>query len=333
MEDLPGALHCYVTDTIMNTNSTRRIALVFPGQGSQSVGMLADLAANHEIIANTFAEASAALGYDLWDIACNGPESELNRTEITQPALLSAGVAVWRPWLQEQGSTPEYMAGHSLGEYTALVCSGVLKFSDAVRLVRDRGRYMQQAVPQGTGGMAAILGLDSSTIEKLCLEAAAGEIVSAANYNSPEQTVIAGNVDAVARATELCKTAGAKRAILLPVSVPSHCALMKTAAMQLQHRLDEIDFAQPQIPVLQNVDAQARSSAEEIKAALVRQLHQPVRWVDTINGLAGLDCQMIIESGPGKVLAGLIKRINKDITTLVINDPATFQQIIKETQT
>jgi len=314
-------------------NPATQFAFVFPGQGSQSVGMLAELSTRYTMIAQTYAEASAVLGYDLWDIISKGPESELNRTEVTQPALLTAGVAVWRIWLQANSRKPDWMAGHSLGEYTALVCSGVLKFTDAVGLVRDRGRYMQQAVPEGVGGMAAILGLDSATIEKLCLEAAATEIVSAANYNSPEQTVIAGNVNAVARAAELCKAAGAKRVILLPVSVPSHCALMNSAALQLQHRLAELDFGQPQIPVLQNVDADARSSADEIRAALVRQLHQPVRWVDTIRRLGELQCRTIIECGPGKVLTGLIKRIDREMTAMAINDTAGFEQIMKDMQT
>lgn len=313
-------------------NPASQIAFVFPGQGSQSVGMLAELSTRHGMFAQTYAEASAVLGYDLSDIISNGPESELNRTEVTQPALLAAGVAVWRIWLQANGQKPAYMAGHSLGEYTALVCAGVLKFTDAVGLVRDRGRYMQQAVPAGVGGMAAILGLDSSTIVKLCIEATATEIVSAANYNSPEQTVIAGNANAVARAAELCKAAGAKRVILLPVSVPSHCALMNSAAMQLELRLEQIEFGQPQIPVVQNIDAQIRNSAVEIKSALVQQLHQPVRWVDTIKRLAELQCRTIIECGPGKVLTGLIKRIDREITAVAINDTASFEQILKETQ-
>ncbi len=302
--------------------------MIFPGQGSQSVGMLNDFAAAYPMVADTFAEASSILGYDLWSVTQQGPEQELNRTEVTQPALLTASVAIWRIWLQASGRRPDYMAGHSLGEYTALVCAGVLPFSDAVLLVRDRGRFMQEAVPAGTGGMAAILGLESTAIEKLCAEAAGGDIVSAANYNSPEQTVIAGDVAAVNRAVELCKAAGAKRAIVLPVSVPSHCALMKPAAARLEQRLMQITFADPEIPVIHNVDTQIGSSAEAIKTALVRQLHQPVRWVDTINRLAELQCRTVIESGPGKVLTGLGKRINREIAALAISDKTTLEQIV-----
>ena len=307
-------------------------AFIFPGQGSQSVGMLQDFAAAYPIVAYTFAEASSALGYDLWSVTQNRPESELNRTEVTQPALLSAAVAIWRIWLQAGGRKPDYLAGHSLGEYMALVCAGVIPFSEVVLLVRDRGRYMQDAVPAGTGGMAAILGLDSASIEKLCAEAAGAEVVSAVNYNSPEQTVIAGDVAAVNRAVELCKAAGAKRAIVLPVSVPSHCALMKPAAARLEQRLQQMTFASPEIPVLHNVDTEISSSAEAIKAALVSQLHQPVRWVDTINRLAALQCGTVIESGPGKVLTGFTKRINRDLVALAISDKSTLEQTIKEIQ-
>ncbi len=310
-----------------------RFAFVFPGQGSQSVGMLNDFATRYEVVKQTFAEASAILGYDLWDVIQNGPESELNRTEITQPALLTAGVAIWRIWLQAGGRKPDFMAGHSLGEFTALVCSGVLKFTDAVSLVRDRGRYMQEAVPAGAGAMAAVLGLDSATIERLCLEAAAGQIVTAANYNSPEQTVIAGDIQAVSRASELCKAAGAKRAIMLPVSVPSHCLLMKSAAARLEQRLKDIPLQQPEIAVLQNIDAQSRVAPDEIRSALVKQLHQPVRWVDTIRGLGELQCRTIIESGPGKVLTSLIKRIDREISAIAIHDADTFEQFVKEMQT
>lgn len=320
-------------DTPAQQGPDYRIAYVFPGQGSQASGMLNDFAGRYKTIAQTFAEASAILGFDLWDITQNGPESELNRTEITQPALLTAGVATWRIWLQAGGRKPDYMAGHSLGEFTALVCSGVLKFTDAVSLVRDRGKYMQEAVPAGRGSMAAVLGLDSATIEKLCLEAAAGEIVSAANYNTPEQTVIAGDVHAVSRALELCNAAGAKRTIMLPVSVPSHCLLMRKAAERLEQRLKSIPFGTPEIAVLQNIDAQSRVDPDEIRSALVKQLHQPVRWVDTITRLGELQCQTIIESGPGKVLTGLIKRIDREISALAISDMTTFERIVKEMQT
>lgn len=316
----------------MQQQAANRIVFVFPGQGSQSVGMLNDFAGAYETVARTFAEASAVLGYDLWGVTRNGPETELGRTEVTQPALLTAGVAIWRIWLEAGGREPAYLAGHSLGEYTALVCSGALRFTDAVGLVRDRGRYMQEAVPAGVGGMAAILGLDSAMIEKLCAEASTGETVSAANYNSPEQTVIAGHIDAVNRAVELCKAAGAKRAILLPVSVPSHCELMKTAAERLDQRMRTMAFESPRIPVLHNVDAEPRNSVDAVRAALVSQLYRPVRWVDTIARLADLQCRHIIETGPGKVLTGLNKRINKEIHASAIADPASLLQLINETK-
>lgn len=297
------------------------------------MGMMNELAAAYPVVQGTFAEASKILGYDLWQLVCNGPEAELNRTEITQPALLTAGVAVWRIWYEAGGRQPDYLAGHSLGEYTALVCAGVIRFEDAVGLVRDRGRYMQEAVPSGTGAMAAILGLDPSVIEQLCSSASASGSVSAANYNSPEQTVIAGDIDAVHQAVEACKNAGAKRAILLPVSVPSHCALMQPAAERLEQRIRAISFAPSRIAVLHNVDAQTREDAEGMRAALVSQLHRPVRWVDTILKLADLQCGQLIESGPGKVLTGLNKRIKKDIAAAAITDPASLQQLITGTGT
>ncbi len=316
----------------MQNSHAEKFAFVFPGQGSQSVGMLKDYVSAYPVVNATFEQASSILGYDLWSLVQNGPEVDLNHTEITQPALLTAGVAIWKVWQLCGGQNPDFLAGHSLGEYTALVCSGVLRFEDAVTLVRDRGKYMQESVPSGAGAMAAIIGLDSARIEQLCLEAAIGGIVSAANYNSPEQTVIAGEVEAVTRANELCKAAGAKRALLLPVSVPSHCLLMKAAAERLELRLNDIAFNPPGIPVLQNIDAQARESADAIKAALVKQLHQPVRWVDTINRLGELQCRTIIETGPGKVLTGLIKRINKDINTVSITDINSLEQTVKQMQ-
>jgi len=305
-------------------------AFVFPGQGSQSLGMLSDFADKHSGILQTYAEASEALGFDLWDLTRNGPENELNKTEHTQPALLTAGVAIWRLWNEHGGSMPDYMAGHSLGEYTALVCSGSIDFGDAVTLVRDRGRYMQEAVPAGTGAMAAVLGLDSVTIESLCDQVAEDGVVSAANYNSPEQTVIAGEAEAVTRALELLKAAGAKRAIMLPVSVPSHCLLMKSAADRLAVRLDGISVRNAMLPVIQNVDATAHTDAIAIKKALVEQLYRPVRWVDTIRQLKQLQCSLIIESAPGKILTGLIKRTDKEIETIPINDIEAFEQTVKK---
>ncbi|MEX2353331.1 MAG: ACP S-malonyltransferase [Gammaproteobacteria bacterium] len=306
------------------------IALVFPGQGSQSAGMLADFAGNDKRILETYTEASEVLGFDLWDLTQQGPESELNRTEITQPALLTAGVAIWRLWQTYAGRTPDYMAGHSLGEYTALVCAGSIEFTDAVTLVRDRGRYMQEAVPEGTGAMAAVLGLDSATVEKICVDAADGGIVSAANYNSPEQTVIAGEHEAVLRAVEEAKASGAKRVIILPVSVPSHCLLMKTAADRLATRLNDISIRDTSIPVIHNVDAESHVTAEEIKTALMEQLYRPVRWVDTIMRLADLQCGTIIESGPGRVLSGLIKRIDRNMEISSLNDFDTFRTTVEK---
>ncbi|MGL5533005.1 MAG: ACP S-malonyltransferase, partial [Plesiomonas shigelloides] len=245
-------------------------AMVFPGQGSQSVGMLADLAQQFPIVEQTFAEASAVLGYDLWALVQQGPAEELNKTWQTQPALLTASVAIWRVWQEKNGAMPVMMAGHSLGEYSALVCAGVMDFKDAVRLVELRGKLMQEAVPEGTGAMAAIIGLDNDSIAKACAESAEGQVVAPVNFNSPGQVVIAGNKEAVERAGAACKAAGAKRALPLPVSVPSHCALMKPAADKLAVALQEITFNAPRIPVINNVDVAAESDADAIRSALVR---------------------------------------------------------------
>jgi [acyl-carrier-protein] S-malonyltransferase len=253
---------------------------------------------------------------------------ELNRTEVTQPALLAAGVAIWRLWCKFGGAMPQYMAGHSLGEYTALVCSGAIKFEDAIILVRDRGIYMQSAVSNGEGAMAAVIGIDRDKIEDVCLAAGDAGIVSAANFNSPEQTVIAGDKGAVNRAMELSKEAGAKRVLLLPISVPSHCSLMIPAADQLRDRLDEIIIADATIPVIQNVDARPHKIADEIKLALVKQLHQPVLWVDTIQRLSDFNCRIVIESGPEKVLSGLIKRIRKDINLVNLDNIDSFRSAL-----
>lgn len=304
---------------------TKKIALVFPGQGSQSVGMLADLYAEYAIVRETFAEASAALGYDLWALVANGPEADLNETHRTQPALLTASVAVWRLWQQQNGTAPAFLAGHSLGEYSALVCAGVLSLTDAVKLVEKRGQYMQTAVPAGTGAMSAIIGLDDALIAKACSEAAQGEIVSPVNYNSPGQVVIAGHKAAVERANELCKAAGAKRALPLPVSVPSHCALMRPAAEQLSTDLQSLHFHTPVISVVNNVDVAVATDAATIQDALVRQLFSPVRWTETIEFLAAQGVTEVIELGAGKVLSGLIKRINKELLTTSVHDVASFQ--------
>lgn len=303
----------------------QKLALVFPGQGSQTVGMLADLYAEFPLVRDTFSEASAALGYDLWALVANGPEADLNETHRTQPALLTASVAVWRLWQQQGGATPAYLAGHSLGEYSALVCAGVLSLSDAVKLVAKRGQYMQSAVPAGTGAMSAIIGLDDALIAKACDEAAQGEVVSPVNYNSPGQVVIAGHKAAVERANELCKAAGAKRALPLPVSVPSHCALMRPAAEQLAKDLQTLSFHAPVISVVNNVDVAIAGDAAAIQDALVRQLFSPVRWTETIEYLAAQGVTEVIELGAGKVLSGLIKRINKELVTTSVNDVVSLQ--------
>lgn len=304
---------------------SQKLALVFPGQGSQSVGMLADLYAEYAIVRETFAESSAALGYDLWSLVANGPESDLNETHRTQPALLTASVAIWRLWCQQGGAKPDYLAGHSLGEYSALVCAGVLSLGVAVQLVEKRGQYMQSAVPAGTGAMSAIIGLDDALIAKACEEAAQGEVVSPVNFNSPGQVVIAGNKAAVERANELCKAAGAKRALPLPVSVPSHCALMKPAAEQLAADLAALNFSTPNFLVVNNVDVAVAANDEAVKDALVRQLYSPVRWTETIEWLSAQGVTQVVEIGAGKVLNGLVKRINRDLEVSSVNDLASLQ--------
>ena len=303
---------------------TKKLAIVFPGQGSQSVGMLADLYQTYPLVRDTFNEASAALGYDLWALVANGPEEQLNETQRTQPALLTASVAVWRLWQQQGGATPAYFAGHSLGEYSALVCAGVLSLADAVKLVEKRGQYMQQAVPAGTGAMAAIIGLDDAAIAKACADAAHGEVVAPVNKNNPGEVVLAGPKAAVDRAGEACKAAGAKRALPLPVSVPSHCALMRPAAEQLAVDLAALHFNAPVIPVVNNVDVELADSADAIKDALIRQLYSPVRWTESIEYFAAQGVTEVLELGAGKVLSGLIKRINKELNTSSITDSAAL---------
>lgn len=302
------------------------LAFVFPGQGSQSVGMLNALADAYPQVKGTFAEASAALDYDLWAIAANGPEQKLNQTEVTQPAMLAAGIAVWRIWQQEHGPQPNLLAGHSLGEYTALTCAGTLTFADAIKLVADRGRYMQEAVPAGQGGMAAIVGLDDAGVRVLCEQAAQGDVLSPVNFNSPGQVVIAGTAAAVVRAVELAKGAGAKLAKQLPVSVPSHCALMHPAAERMRERLKAVNFQAPTIPVLHNVHVQSESNPDTIRDALVRQIESPVRWVETIQKMAASGVDKLVECGPGRVLAGLNKRIAKETQTFPVYDPETLRQ-------
>ncbi|MEQ4923722.1 ACP S-malonyltransferase [Proteus hauseri] len=295
-------------------------AMIFPGQGSQTIGMLAELAEQYPVVTETFAQASDVLGYSLWDLVQNGPEEELNKTWKTQPALLAASVAVWRVWQEKQGKMPQLMAGHSLGEYSALVCAGVIDFAAAIKLVELRGQLMQEAVPAGTGAMYAIIGLDNDAIAKACEDAAQGQVVSPVNFNSPGQVVIAGNKEAVERAGALCKEAGAKRALPLAVSVPSHCALMAPAAEKLAIALQEIEFKQPEIQVVNNVDVKAQTDANAIRDALVRQLYNPVRWTETVELIAEKGITQLLEMGPGKVLTGLTKRISKEMNAVAVND-------------
>ncbi|WP_345848205.1 ACP S-malonyltransferase [Shewanella algae] len=304
-------------------------AFVFPGQGSQAVGMLADLAEGYPVVTETFREASEVLGYDLWQLVQQGPAETLNETDKTQPALLSASVALYRAWQAAGKADPNVMAGHSLGEYSALVCAGVLKFTDAVKLVELRGQLMQQAVPAGTGAMFAIIGLDNDAIAKACEDSAEGAVVSPVNYNSPGQVVIAGEKAAVERAAAACKAAGAKMAVALPVSVPSHCALMKPAADKLASALGNIEFSQPQIPVINNADVAQPQAAADIRDALVRQLYSPVRWTETVEAMAAMGVTELYEVGPGKVLTGLCKRINKSLTAKAVNDAASLAALIE----
>ncbi|MFP1736404.1 ACP S-malonyltransferase [Lonsdalea quercina] len=305
-------------------------AMVFPGQGSQSVGMLAELAETNPIVKDTFDEASSVLGYDLWQLTQQGSAEELNKTWQTQPALLSASVAIWRAWQQQGGKAPALMAGHSLGEYSALVCAGVMDFKQAVSLVELRGKLMQEAVPENTGAMYAIIGLDNDTIAAACAESAQGQVVSPVNFNSPGQVVIAGNKEAVERAGAACKAAGAKRALPLPVSVPSHCALMEPAALKLAAALDNVTFNAPHIPVVNNVDVRTETSPEAIRSALVRQLSNPVRWTECVEYIAAQDVQKLLEVGPGKVLTGLTKRIVDTLTASAVNDSASLSTALDQ---
>ncbi len=300
------------------------LAFVFPGQGSQAVGMLAELGAQHAVIGETFAAASAALGYDLWALTQEGPAEQLNQTDKTQPAILTASIALWRLWQAEGGARPAFVAGHSLGEYSALVAAGCLPFADAVKLVELRGQLMQQAVPAGQGGMAAILGLDDDTVRAACAEAAQGEVVSAVNFNAPGQVVIAGAAAAVERAIEACKAKGAKRAMALPVSVPSHCALMRPAAEKFAAAVEAIDWQTPQIAIVQNTSAQVPADLAVLKRDLLEQLYSPVRWVESIVTLAEQGVTELVECGPGKVLSGLNKRCAKGVNTHNLDTPEAF---------
>ena len=305
------------------------LAFIFPGQGSQQLGMLSELAERYAVVRSTFEEASTALGYDLWHLVQEGPAEELNRTDITQPAILAASVAVWRVWKELEGARPAWLAGHSLGEYSALVCSGAMNFADGIRLVRTRGEFMQAAVPQGQGAMAAILGLDADKIEAACASAAQGEVVAAVNYNAPGQIVIAGNVAAVERAILACQEAGARKAMPLPVSVPSHCELMRPAAEKLADELNLIQLNKPRVPVVQNVHATPETEVAAIRDNLVAQLYRPVRWVESIEFMAQQGVDSYVECGPGKVLVGLNKRIVKTAKSLAVNNPDSVQAAIE----
>jgi [acyl-carrier-protein] S-malonyltransferase len=301
--------------------TTASLAFVFPGQGSQAVGMLAELAAAHPEVKAIFEEASAGAGRDLWALSQQGPEEELNRTENTQPALLAASVAAWRVWQAMNGAVPAMLSGHSLGEYSALVCAGALSLHDAAGLVAERGRLMQQAVPAGVGAMAAIIGGDDDQIAQVCAEVAQGEIVAPANFNSPGQLVIAGHAAAVDRAIARLAELGVKKAIRLAVSVPSHSMLMREAADRLGERMGAVAWSEPRIPVVQNADAQVHQGVDAIREALQRQLYLPVRWTQCVQALGAAGITRVVECGPGKVLSGLVKRIDKAIEARPIGTP------------
>jgi [acyl-carrier-protein] S-malonyltransferase len=315
-------------ETPRMTSNSASLAIVFPGQGSQSVGMLADLAAAHPEVKATFDEASEGAGVDLWDISQNGPEEKLNSTENTQPALLAASVAVWRVYLKQGGALPAYLSGHSLGEYSALVAAGALSLKDAAGLVAERGRLMQAAVPPGVGAMAAILGGDDAQIAQVCAEVAEGQVVAPANFNSPGQLVIAGNAEAVDRALARLAELGVKKAVKLAVSVPSHCMLMRDAADKLGEKMAALAWREPSIPVVQNADAAVHASLDDIRGALQRQLYLPVRWTECVQALAAHGVTQVLECGPGKVLAGLIKRIDKAVVATAIGTPAELDAAV-----
>lgn len=305
-------------------------ALAFPGQGSQSVGMMAGYG-DSDVLRQTFAEASAALGRDLWSLATDGPIEEINSTVNTQPLMLTADIAVYRLWRSLGGPLPTVVAGHSLGEYAALVAAEVLSLSDAVRLVELRARAMQDAVPKGEGAMAAVMGLDAGSVVAVCAQAAQGQVVEAVNFNDPAQTVIAGHREAVERAAELAKTQGAKRAIMLPVSAPFHCSLMLPASKALGEALQSVAMQAPMIPVVNNVDVDSPSTVEAIKASLQRQAAAPVRWVETMQAFERRDVLRVYECGPGKVLSGLVKRCSPTMSGIAMNDIGALQACLAET--
>lgn len=312
------------------TEQNYNLAFVFPGQGSQSVGMLSDMAEAFPLVKETFEQASDALAFDLWKLVQEGSAEDLNQTHNTQPAMLAAGVAMWRVWCEQSNIRPDWAAGHSLGEYTALVCSSAMSFEDAIPLVAERGRLMQEAVPVGVGAMAAIIGLEDHHVVKVCADSAENEVVSAVNFNAPGQVVIAGHVAAVERAMEAAKEAGAKRALKLAVSVPSHCALMAAAAEKLAEKLKEIRIDIPKMTLIHNVDVASHNAAEVIRNALKEQLFKPVRWVDGIKYMHDQGVTKFVECGPGKVLLGLNKRIVKDADHMTMYDPATLEKVLEQ---
>jgi [acyl-carrier-protein] S-malonyltransferase len=301
-------------------------AFVFPGQGSQKVGMLAAAHEAYEAVRDTFAEASDTLGYDMWALVQDGPQESLNLTETTQPVLLTSSVALWRAWQAQGGARPAVMAGHSLGEFSALVCAGALGFADAVKLVRSRGQFMQSAVPVGEGAMAAIIGVDDADIERICdATSTADAVVSAVNYNSPGQVVIAGHTAAVDAAIEALKAEGAKRAMPLPVSAPFHTSLMRPAGEKLEQAIAGIDIASPDIPVVHNVHAATETEPEKIRALLVQQIYSPVRWTSCVQAMVSMGAQRVVECGPGKVLSGLNRRIDKSLESFALEDPEALE--------
>jgi [acyl-carrier-protein] S-malonyltransferase len=314
-----------VTDT-----TSPQLAFVFPGQGSQSVGMLGELSAQHPLVRDAFAEASQGAQADLWTLSQDGPEDQLNRTEFTQPALLAAGVAVWRAWLEQGGARPSVLAGHSLGEYSALVAGGAISLHDAARLVRVRGQLMQDAAPAGTGAMAAVLGAEDELVLEVCKAASGDEIVVPANFNSPGQIVIGGHAAAVDRALALLAERGVRKAVKLAVSVPSHTPLMREAANRLAEAMNDIAWREPRLQVVQNVDAEVHEGIESIRGALVRQLYLPVQWTGCVQALAARGITRVVECGPGKVLAGLVKRIDKSVDARAIGTSADFASALTE---
>ena len=306
----------------------KNLAFVFPGQGSQKIGMLASLASINTVVLDTFSEASEALGYDLWELVQSGEQEAINLTERTQPILLASSVAIWRLWQEKSGPSPSLLAGHSLGEWSALVCSGVLGFTNALKIVRARGAYMQEAVPLGVGAMAAILGLDDQAVMDACDTARQGEVVDAVNFNAPGQIVIAGSALAVERAIELCKASGAKRVLPLPVSAPFHTSLMHPAAENLADLVNSTVFSAPQIPVIHNVHAQIESNPDAIKTLMLEQIYKPVMWVDCVKALKAQGVEILVECGPGRVLNGLSKRIDRELTSYATDDLASLENAL-----